>query len=104
MIIPSFNEISKITDSRYALVMLVSKRARQLVDGSEPCINTKDENPVTTAIKEVMDNDVVFGEPMSDYEYRLKAEKIRLAEELEDAVVDVQADAIEAGGMNDIVG
>lgn len=60
MIIPSFEEIAKITDSRYSLVMLVSQRARKIVDGDELLIDTELENPVSIAIEEVIEGAVTF--------------------------------------------
>ncbi|TAH61340.1 MAG: DNA-directed RNA polymerase subunit omega, partial [Gottschalkiaceae bacterium] len=35
MLYPSINDLLKDVDSRYTLVLLVSKRARQIVDGAE---------------------------------------------------------------------
>lgn len=75
MNIPSFNELREITSSRYGLVMLVSKRARKIVDGNEPLIKTKNEKPVSIAIEEIIDGAIKFGEPMSDKEYQDKIEK-----------------------------
>lgn len=77
MIIPSFEEIEKITDSRYSLVILVSKRAKKLVDGAQPFVETESKKPVTIAIEEVLDGDIVYGKPMSNREYdkKIKAEK-----------------------------
>lgn len=75
MNIPSFNELREIANSRYGLVMLVSKRARKIVDGNEALIQTKIEKPVSIAIEEIIDGAVKFGEPMSDKEY---SEKIKL--------------------------
>ncbi len=95
MIIPSFYEIEEITDSRYALVMLVAKRARQIVDGAEPIVEEEEdeeENAVTLAIKEVLDGDITFGEPMSDYEYHLLQEKKRLMKEAEEAIEEDEED------------
>ena len=42
MLYPSINDLLKIADSRYALVNEVSKRARQIVDGSDMLIDTDD--------------------------------------------------------------
>ncbi|WP_036728936.1 DNA-directed RNA polymerase subunit omega [Peptoniphilus mikwangii] len=74
MIIPSFNKIKNVTDSRYSLVVLVSKRARKIVDGSAPLVNTENEKPVSIAIEEIMDKSILFGEPMSDRAYNKKIE------------------------------
>ncbi len=54
MINPSFDELREINTSRYAIVMITSKRARRLVNMSEPLIETKAEKPVTIAIEELM--------------------------------------------------
>ncbi|MDO5754720.1 MAG: DNA-directed RNA polymerase subunit omega [Tissierellia bacterium] len=63
MINPSFEELEKIDDSRYALCMMASKRARKIIDGSEPLVKTNRRNPVTIAIEEIMEGDVVEIKP-----------------------------------------
>lgn len=60
MINPSFEELKKINESRYSLVMTVSKRARRLVDGSKPLIESKTKKPVSLAIEEVMAGKVSY--------------------------------------------
>ena len=75
MYIPSFYELEQVTDSRYSLVVLVSKRARKIVEGSDPLIETSDTKPVSVAMEEVMDGSIVYGETMSDKKYKEKIEK-----------------------------
>ncbi len=53
MLYPSVNNLLKKVDSRYTLVMLASKRARQLVDGSESEVKIDSNKPVTIAIHEI---------------------------------------------------
>ncbi|NLV75734.1 MAG: DNA-directed RNA polymerase subunit omega [Tissierellia bacterium] len=60
---PSFNELSKIGDSRYTLVMLTAKRARQIVDGAEPLIETQSTKPVTIAIEEILEGKIKYKRP-----------------------------------------
>lgn len=60
MNILSFGEISKITNSRYALATLVSNRARELVDGEEALIDTDLENPVSISLEEISQGAVKF--------------------------------------------
>lgn len=60
MNILSFGEISKITNSRYALATLVSNRARELVDGEETLIDTDLENPVSISLEEINQGAVKF--------------------------------------------
>lgn len=62
MIDPSIDELLKGVDCRYTLVVEVSKRARQLIDGATPMVES-DENylrPVSVATKEVYEGKVTF--------------------------------------------
>ena len=56
-IIDSVNSTSEdgspIIESRYSVVVAAAKRARQLVDGSEPTVMAGDDKPLTTAINEL---------------------------------------------------
>lgn len=52
MLYPSINELAEKIDSRYSLVMITAKRARQLIDGDEPKIETDLIKPVSIAIEE----------------------------------------------------
>ncbi len=72
MIIPSFEEIKKITNSRYSLVMLVSKRARKIVDGNGPLEDTELTKPVSIALQEAVDGVIKFGPPMTNSQYDKK--------------------------------
>ena len=43
-----------VVSSRYSIVMATAKRARQIIDGDEPAIDTApDRNPLSTAVDEV---------------------------------------------------
>lgn len=54
MINPSFKKLSEINNSRYALCVMVSKRARMLIDGKDTKLKKAKAQPVTTALEEVM--------------------------------------------------
>ncbi|MDO5041172.1 MAG: DNA-directed RNA polymerase subunit omega [Peptoniphilus sp.] len=83
MIIPSFEQLEKVTDSRYSLSVLVSKRARKIVNGSDPLIETENIKPVSIAIEEAVKGAIVYNEPMSDKMYKAKIEEER-AEKIEE--------------------
>lgn len=53
MINPSIVDLLKKVDNRYSLVVVASKRARQLIEGKEPLINVDSTKPVTIAINEI---------------------------------------------------
>lgn len=50
---PPIGELMKKVDCRYTLVVEVSKRARQLVSGSPPLIETSEVKPLNVAVEEV---------------------------------------------------
>lgn len=50
---PSSDGLLDKVDSKYTLVVAIAKRARQLVDGEEPKIETRQKKPVSIAIEEV---------------------------------------------------
>lgn len=44
---------SPVVNSRYSIVMATSKRARQIIAGEEPLIDTKQTKPLSIAIEEL---------------------------------------------------
>ena len=53
MIEPSVVDLLDKIHDRYSLVMLTSKRARQIIEGSEPKISVDSNKPLTIAINEI---------------------------------------------------
>lgn len=61
MLYPSiYSLLGKVDNSRYKLVILTSKRARQIVDGRKVLINTKADSPVTIAVNEIDQEKIGF--------------------------------------------
>ena len=73
MIYPSVNNLMEKVDSKYSLVCVVSKRARQLVDGVPKLTDVQSTKPVTVAVWEVDEGKV-------GYVRRTDAERKALAE------------------------
>ena len=45
---------TEVVNSRYSIVMATAKRAREIIDGAEPLVDTKDgEKPLSIAIDEL---------------------------------------------------
>ena len=45
---------TQVVNSRYSIVMATAKRAREIIDGAEPLVDTKDgEKPLSIAIDEL---------------------------------------------------
>lgn len=60
MINPSIIELLDKVDNRYSLVVVTSKRARQLIGGKEPLLKIASNKPLSIAINEVNERAVTF--------------------------------------------
>ena len=74
MLYPSIDELKKRADSRYTLVMVASKRARDLIDGYPALVDIGNEKPVSIATEEI-------AEDMISYSRRMKLEDEQYSEE-----------------------
>lgn len=80
MINPSFKELAEISKSRYDICVMVMKRARLLIDGSEALVKSTGKKPCTVALDEIMKGAVVKKErDMTEVEENLDN---RLMEEI----------------------
>ena len=51
---PSVKDLlNKVDDNRYSLIIMTSKRARQIANGSTVRVETNDRSPVTIAAEEI---------------------------------------------------
>ena len=65
MLHPSYSDLMKVVNSevepgeapvvnsRYSIVMATSKRARQIIDGSDPMVVNKIDKPLSIAVEEM---------------------------------------------------
>lgn len=60
MINPSVVDLLEKVHDRYSLVMLTSKRARQIIEGSNPKISVNSKKSLTIAINELDQNAIEF--------------------------------------------
>lgn len=60
MLYPSINEIRKKADSRYTLVILAAKRARDIIDGKPKLTEADIEKPVSIATNEVYEDLITY--------------------------------------------
>lgn len=86
----SIDELIDMVDSRYSLVTIISKRARQIIDGSEVMVKTNTIKPVGIAIEEFHENKY---EPIYDYDkYKKALEENATNESSEEAAADEEKD------------
>jgi len=60
MIHPSLDGLVKHVDSKYTLVVLAAKRAREIMDGDASMVECKSKKPVTVALEEVAQGRIVY--------------------------------------------
>jgi len=60
MINPSIDTLVTKVDSKYTLVVLAAKRAREIMDGSAPTVESKSSKQVTIALEEVAQDHITY--------------------------------------------
>ena len=55
---PTVTDLLKVIDNRFELVVIASKRARQIASGDAPMTDVREENPVTLAVNEISEGKV----------------------------------------------
>ena len=63
MIKPPIGELLKKVDCRYTLAVEASKRAREIIGGAQPLIDTKETKPLAIAIEEINNNAISYTRP-----------------------------------------
>lgn len=63
---PGIQTLIKRADSAYTLVMMVSKRARQLIEGAQPLLDREEQKPIAIAIEEIDRGLVTFHRNLED--------------------------------------
>ncbi|WP_243122779.1 DNA-directed RNA polymerase subunit omega [Haloimpatiens lingqiaonensis] len=58
MINPPLIDLLQKVDNRYSLIIVAARRARQIIDGDKPLLDTDSNKPVTIAINEI-NNDMI---------------------------------------------
>ncbi len=60
MVNPTMDELLKKVDSKYTLVVLAAKRARELLDGAELKVSMKSTKNVTNALEEIIEDRITY--------------------------------------------
>jgi len=60
MINPSIDKLLEKVESRYMLVTVIAKRAREIVAGDDIMVETEDKKPINIAIQEFDEGRLVY--------------------------------------------
>ena len=63
MLYPSINDIKTKADSRYTIVIMAAKRARDLIDGKPALVHSAIKKPVTIATWEIAEGLITYKRP-----------------------------------------
>lgn len=75
MINPPIGDMLAKVDCRYTLAVEAAKRARQLIGGSQPLVNAKDNKPLVVAIEEINRGLITYSrDDQTEEEMSLEAE------------------------------
>lgn len=77
-----------VVNSRYSIVLATSKRARQIIDGVEPKVNSKCPKPLSVAIEELSNSKIriLSEEEAAEVEARLAEERAKKEEEAQELI------------------
>ena len=97
MLYPAINELNKLADSRYTLVVLTAKRARDIIDGKPVLTEVEAERPVSLATNEIAEGLITYKRSEEHSEEALTFENFELDLNCEAAVTSevTQAEASE---------
>ena len=68
MIDPPIGELLKKVDCRYTLAVEAAKRAREIIGGAAPLIETKETKPLSIAIEEINRGLITYSRNENDEE------------------------------------
>lgn len=66
MLYPSINKIRTKADSRYTLVILAAKRARDIIEGMPKLTEADVDKPVSIAANEIAEDLITYREAQND--------------------------------------
>lgn len=82
MLKPNIDKLMEKVDSRYTLVMVVAKRARQLIEHNGQLIETDSKKPISVAVEEFYEDKVHY----TEYDPNAIEEPAAVVEELETTI------------------
>jgi DNA-directed RNA polymerase subunit omega len=91
MLYPSINLLREKVDSKYTLVSMASKRARDIIDGKPVLTDSDIDKPISIATKEIAEDQITYRRNFSteqealEMEHRMKEEALDIAEKSEES-------------------
>ncbi len=71
---PQIEKLLPHAENRYSLAILIAKRARQLVEGAKPLVDTETTNHVSIASEELLHNQIESVKGVKDFHIPIRPE------------------------------
>lgn len=68
LLYPPIDEIKQKADSRYTLVIMAAKRARDLVANKPPLVDIDNNVPISIAAEEIVEGEITYIRPTEEQE------------------------------------
>ena len=68
LLYPPIDEIKQKADSRYTLVIMAAKRARDLVANKPPLVDIDNNVPISIAAEEIVEGEITYIRPSEEQE------------------------------------
>jgi len=68
LLYPPIDEIKHKADSRYTLVIMAAKRARDLVADKPPLVDIDNNVPISIAAEEIVEGEITYRRPSENQE------------------------------------
>jgi DNA-directed RNA polymerase subunit omega len=68
LLYPPIDEIKHRADSRYTLVIMAAKRARDLIAEKPPLVDIDNKVPISIAAEEIVENEISYRRPSEEQE------------------------------------
>jgi len=68
LLYPPIDEIKHKADSRYTLVIMAAKRARDLVAEKPPLVDIDNKVPISIAAEEIVEGEITYRRPSEEQE------------------------------------
>ena len=85
-------------DNRFDLVLLASRRARQISQGADPLVPAENDKPTVIALREIAEG-LVTAEGMDEMEAQRALERLSTDDELVRQIAQASLNAAEAGAV-----
>ena len=89
-------------DNRFQLVLVATKRARQIANGKQPMVELENDKPTVVALREISEG-YITRDILDEREERAEVEEVVIAKEEEQADIQPSDEIVEASSETPVL-